>query len=184
MTNNMDVMIIALDTETAAGREILEQWLNPPDVVKVQGRRFVGGMRPPDDSAASFIFAVDTVEALLGMLSYSVDLAAPFAERSVDGSRGVWLNFKLRGLPEPVRKSITAALDQFQRERLAARCPCGVCCMSDGNTCAGCAALSGPFTCIVSGVLVRLCSTCASRLTMGELKDDVIKGVAQSKEAA
>jgi hypothetical protein len=57
--------------------------------------------------------------------------------------------------------------------------------MSTTN-CAGCTSPSGPFTCAVNGVLVRLCAECAARLTAGESKADVIRTTTdkQSKKAA
>jgi hypothetical protein len=52
--------------------------------------------------------------------------------------------------------------------------------MSAGHTCAGCAAPTQSFDCVVAGVRVQLCAQCAGRLLAGEARRDVIKSVSAS----
>jgi hypothetical protein len=68
----------------------------------------------------TLVFAVDSVEALCGILAYYVDLSKPFAKPGVDGALGMWIRFKLRGLPDDVRQRVNAALDRLLNETLAA----------------------------------------------------------------
>jgi hypothetical protein len=56
--------------------------------------------------------------------------------------------------------------------------------MTANTTCAGCASPSGPFAAAHNGVVIKLCSECASRLLSGESKETVIKPTTNEKREA